>query len=170
MGVEFFDAPLNTGQERVREQAVEASGALRLGDVPELQALVEDARRGFGTAMAAVSSIHSDWQYLLAAAGLPGGVYSRRASICGHTITRPERVFCVPDIRQDPRFADTFGDGENRSVGFYAGATLLDQNRVALGAFCVFDPSPRAMLTRDEAARLYEFAQSAMAVIRSRRG
>ena len=167
MGVAFFDPPSNPDQEKAREQAVKASGALGLNGDPELQALVESARRDFGTIMAAVSIIDGDWQYLLAAAGLPGGVYSRRASICGHTITRPERVFCVPDRRNDPRFADTPGDADDVSVGFYAGATLLDQNRVALGALCVFDPTARPMLTRDEAARLYEYAKSAMAVIRS---
>ena len=170
MGVAFFDARMNPDQEREREQAVRASGALLLNGNPELQALVENARREFGTTMAAVSILHEDWQYLLAAAGLPSGVYSRRASICAHAITRPERVFCVPDLGRDPRFADMPGDADDVSVGFYAGATLLDQNRVALGAFCVFDPSARPMLTRDEAARLYEYAKSAMSVIRYHQG
>lgn len=53
MGIELFTAPPDVAQETMRERAVEASGMLQLGASPELQALVEEAARSFGTAMAA---------------------------------------------------------------------------------------------------------------------
>ena len=167
MSIELFTAPLDVAQEGMRERAVEESGALQLGESLELQALVENARRSFGTAMAAVSIIYKDWKFFLAADGLPKGVYSRRASICEHPIAELHRVFCVPDVAQDPRLAENLGFMEDRSVGFHAGASLLDRSRFALGAFCVLDPKPRALLTIREAVRLRRYANAAMAIIGS---
>lgn len=168
MGIELFAAPLDLAREEARERAVEASGALQLGDSPELQALVEDARRSFGTAMATVSVIYRDWQYVLAAVGLPKGVYSRRASICEHPAMEVQRVFCVADVTREPQPAGTFA-AEDRIIGFHVGASLLDPNRLALGTFCVFDPQPRAPLTGREAVRLRRYADAAMASIASSR-
>ena len=167
MGIELFTAPLDVAREATRERAVEASGALELGDSPELQALVEDARRSFGTAMAAVSIIYRDWQYVLAAVGLPKGVYSRRASLCDHPVTESHRVFCATDVPRNLRPAGTLDAADDRVVGFHAGASLLDPDRLALGAFCVFDPKPRAALTGREAVRLRRYADAATASIGS---
>lgn len=171
MGIEVFTVPLDVARENAREttreRAVEASGALELGDSPDLQALVEDARRSFGTAMAAVSVIYRDWQYVLAATGLPKGVYSRRASLCDHPVTDSRRVFCVADVPRDLDPAETLGTVNDRVVSFHAGASLLDPSRLVLGAFCVFDPKPRAALTGREAVRLRRYANAAMASIGS---
>ena len=167
MGIELFTVSLDVARETTRERAVEASGALQLGDSPELQALVEDARRSFGTAMAAVSVIYRDWQYVLAAVGLPKGVYSRRASLCDHPVTESHRVFCATDVPRNLRLAGTLDAVDDRVVGFHAGASLLDPDRMALGAICVFDPKPRAALTGREAVRLRRYADAAMTSIGS---
>lgn len=167
MGIELFTVSLDVAQEATRERAVELSGALELGDSPELQALVEDARRSFGTAMAAVSIIYRDWQYVLAATGLPKGVYSRRASLCDHPVTESRRVFCAADLTHHLGLTETVDSLENRNAGFHAGASLLDSDRLALGTFCVFDPKPRAPLTGREAVRLRRYADAAMASVGS---
>lgn len=169
MGIELFTAPLDVARETTRERAVEALGVLQLGDSPELQALVEDARRSFGTAMAAVSIIYRDWQYVLAATGLPKGVYSRRASLCDHPVTESRRVFYTTDVPRDLGLAETLDAVGDTVVGFHAGASLLDPDRLALGTFCVFDSKPRAALTGREAVRLRRYADAAMASIGSLR-
>ena len=166
LGIELFTASLDVARETTRERAIEASGALQLGDSPELQLLVEDARRSFGTAMAAVSIIYRDWQYVLAAVGLPKGVYSRRASLCDHPVTESHRVFCATGAVRKPYPAGVAAE-DNRVASFHAGASLLNPDRMALGAFCVFDPKPRAALTGREAVRLRRFADAAMASIGS---
>ncbi|WP_093666642.1 hypothetical protein [Sphingomonas gellani] len=97
MGVDVYQpAPVYpNGAER--ERAVEASGALSLSDDPDLQKIVEHVRGRYGTAMAALSIVYGDWQYLIATAGLPGGPYSRRTSFCGHAIMEAPDIFCVSD-------------------------------------------------------------------------
>lgn len=164
MGVTIYEPPGIYPDEARREQAVESSGALQAMDDPDLLAIAEDARRTFGVAMAAISIVHSDWQYLIAAAGLVGGPYSRRTSFCGHVIQRPGEVFCVPDAARDPRFAANPSVAEGPLVRFYAGAPLVTGDGLPLGALCVFDPRPRACLPQADARRLT--AAAAQAVVR----
>jgi len=153
------------GDERKRERAVEASGALRLRGNPDLQAIVEELRRSFAVAQAAVSILHSDWQYLIAASGVPDGPYSRRTSFCGHAVEHPRTVFCVPDASRDTRFEGNPVVVEDSGIRFYAAAPLMASDRLTLGAVCIADRHPRPMLDGPGACRLTAAAEDVMAVI-----
>lgn len=154
MGLTIFEPAPMPAHEVERERAVLASGALDARNDPVLGAIVEEARRTFGTSMAAISIVHQDWQYLIATAGLPPGPYSRRTSFCGHALMREEQVLFVADACADPRFAGNPSVAEERLLRFYAGAPLLDDARWPLGTICVFDPTPRATFSEADAASL----------------
>jgi len=168
VGITLYEPAPMLADERQRERAVEASGALRLRSDPALQAIVEELRRSFAVSQAAVSILHSDWQYLIAAAGLPDGPYSRRTSFCGHAIEQPHTVFCIPDAQRDDRFAGNPVVVEGNGLRFYAAAPLIGADHVTLGAVCVADRHPRAMLDGPAACRLTAAAQEVMAVIDAR--
>lgn len=168
LGLTIFEPAPIPPHETEREQAVIASGALDARDDPILLEIVEEARRVFGTAMAAVSIVHRDWQYLIATAGLAGGPYSRRTSFCGHALMIDERVLLVPDAAADSRFAGNPSVAEDGVLRFYAGAPLLDEGGWPLGTICVFDPSPRDDFTDADAAKLIGMARRVVDRIRDR--
>jgi GAF domain-containing protein len=159
--ITFYEPARLPHNERAREIAVEASGILSRMDDPELNALVAEARQVFGTAQAAVSVVYQDSHFLIAASGLPAGPYSRKSSLSGHVIHEPERLFWLPDVRDDPRFAGNPAV-EGYAVAFYAAAALVDANGYALGSFFIFDPTPRGGSSEEDASRLFAFARAAM--------
>jgi hypothetical protein len=60
MGLTFYDpAPMPTNEEQ-REKTVRAANLLHIRNDPQLQSIVEQTRRAFGTAMAAVSIVYQD--------------------------------------------------------------------------------------------------------------
>jgi GAF domain-containing protein len=168
MGITLYEPAPIPPNEPERERAVEASGALTIRGDPALKALVEELRRNFRTSMAAVTIIYRDWQYLIATAGLPDGPYSRRTSFCGHVLAQPDKLFCVLDAKQDPRFAENPSVEEGLAVRFYAAAPLIADSGLPLGAICVFDSKPRPGLSADCGQRLVRAAERAMAVIAAR--
>lgn len=155
MSITTFDVARLAPNEAMREVAVLESGALdALGD-PVLQSLTEQARCELGTAMAAISILYQDWQYLVAAIGVPVGISSRRTSLCGHVILQPDRVLSVLDTYGDTRFMNNPAVA-NAGARFYAGVSLMGAGGLPLGALCVFDPQPRTAFGLAEEARLRE--------------
>ncbi len=161
MGITFYTPPPEPNDEPDRARAVVASGALEIIDDPELNALVERARALLGTSMAAVSIVHEEWQYLIAAVGLKPGVYGRRTSFCGHAVAGQSDMFLVPDAGVDPRFAGNPAvvDGMLR---FYVGAVLRNDDGQPLGALCAFDPLPRTSLTPRQEQQFRELSRTVM--------
>jgi GAF domain-containing protein len=153
VGISVFQPAALAHDEAGREQAVEASGALWIRDDPVLDAIVARARRIAGTQMAAVSIIYRDWQYLIAASGLPAGPYSRRTSFCGHAILTRGPVFTVEDAGLDERFAGNPAVEDGR-MRFYAGALICWVDEQPIGTLCVFDPRPRDAVPPALAAEL----------------
>lgn len=168
MTLTYYETPPMRADEAVREAAVLASGALELMGDPVLARIADETRRAVRTQMAAITIIHSDWQYLIAAAGLPPGVDSRRTSFCGHAVANEDALFVVPDARHDHRFAGNPVVTEGPRVRFYAAASLIDHGQ-PIGVLCVFDPRKRDSLDITERAALRRGAEQAVARIRERR-
>jgi GAF domain-containing protein len=158
--VYFEPAPIPDDESR-RQHAIRLSGALDIRDDPVLDDLAQRARGLFGTAMAAVTIIYNDWQYIIAAAGMEPGVNSRRTSFCGHTVAEQEGAMIVTDARADERFVGN-PHVEDGTVGFYAGAVLRGEDGTALGAFCVFDSEPRPSVSDGHRRTLEELARAAI--------
>jgi GAF domain-containing protein len=152
MSISVFKTAPPVPNERMREEAVRRSGALRISNDRELQEIVEEARGSFGTRMSAVSILSEDWQYLIATAGIPSGAYSRRTSFCGHTVAGSSPLLYVADAQCDPRFAGNPAV-EDGTLRFYAGAQVRACG-FSVGALCVFDPSPRQNVLGEELDQL----------------
>ena len=169
MGITVYAPAPTPNDEAARERAVISSGALEARDDVVLVDLVEQARQKLGTGMAAVSILSQDWAYLIAVSGVTSRTYSRRMSLCGHTIITPRDVFCVEDARADPRFADNPLLIDGGQVRFYAGAPLVDAGHMPIGAFCVFDRTPRADFGAYEQMHLKQMADAVIARLTVRR-
>jgi diguanylate cyclase (GGDEF)-like protein len=69
----------------------------------------------------------------------------RDQSFCARTITHSDGIYVVPDARLDPVWAahpDVTGEA---GVRFYAGASVVDEQGLALGTVCVVDTQPREL-------------------------
>ena len=147
VGISIYQPATSSADEIRLERAVLASRALTVENDPVLNAIVQRARRAAGTRMAAVSIVHRDWQFLIAAAGLATGAYSRRTSFCGHAILGRTPVFSVLDAREDGRFAGNPAV-EDGAISFYVGALIFGEDGdLPIGTLCAFDPRPRTEST-----------------------
>jgi GAF domain-containing protein len=150
--------------EAVREAEILRSGVLFVGADPRLFAIVQKARERFGTASAALTIVHNQWQHVIAGVGTVPGTYPRSASFCTHAIEHEPRVFCVSDAAADPRFVDHPNVRGGALIRFYAGSPLMSGG-VALGALCIFGPLARPCLPANEEAELEAMAADAMETI-----
>jgi EAL domain-containing protein (putative c-di-GMP-specific phosphodiesterase class I)/GAF domain-containing protein len=119
------------------------------------------AARVFASSAAAVSLTDRDRQWCKSAVGLTLREYPRKHAPCAE-VCGTARVLMVPDLQLDPRFAD--GHLARAGWHFYAGAPLVTQDGVTLGAMCVLDQTPR-MLAADQLKGLEDFAAMVMSQI-----
>lgn len=148
--------------ETERGAATRASGLLDARDRLRLDDLALMARVAVGTGMAGITAIVEDQTHIIASSGTAMTVDRRHGSFCTFTIAEPSSILCIPDAQIDPRFA-----GNAHVIGapwlrFYAGATLMTAEGIALGALCVFDSRPRSGLLAREARVLTELAAEVM--------
>ena len=102
-----------------------------------------------GAPIALVSLIDRDRQWFKARVGFEPGETPREHAVCDHAIREPGRLFEVPDLSLDPRFAGNPHVTED-GARFYAGMPLVTPGGAAVGTVCVLDHSPR---TLDDAQR-----------------
>jgi signal transduction histidine kinase len=86
----------------------------------------------------------------------------RAISFCNYTITDPDNVLVVPDMRVDARFSENpLVTGEPNAV-FYAGAPLVTPDGYVLGSICVLDREVH-ILSDEQRSALKGLAQQVMA-------
>jgi PAS domain S-box-containing protein len=105
-----------------------------------------------------VSLVDERRQWLLASAGLDGGVKEtpRELAFCAHAILGRE-LMVVEDATRDARFAENPLVTGAPHIRFYAGAPLVDNEGFALGTLCVVASEPRT-LTPFQAKALQELS------------
>jgi hypothetical protein len=159
VSITFYEPPPTPADEERRARAVEDSRAIEAAGDPVLDDIAIEARDRLQADMSVVSIIQGDYQHLIAASGLPLGIYSRRTSFCGHAVASGEALYCIPDLTADRRFAfNPWVTGESGDNRFYAAAVLRDDQGLALGALCVLDETPRDGLSPAESATLARLA------------
>jgi GAF domain-containing protein len=156
------DFPL-APNESARLRVLHASGIMDGPPIPALDALCVEAARHFGVKTAIVTLLDADIQVLKAKVGIADTTTPRNVAFCNYTILE-DRVFVVPDATADARFATNPLVTGAPFIRFYAGAPLVFQQDVRLGALCLLHPEPRAFTLGDR-AELLEMAERAVNLI-----
>ncbi len=170
MSISIFQPPPVPMNERERERAVVASGALEAQDDPVLLAIARDVCQQMGVSASLLSILLHDTQYVVAAHGIAARAYRRKHSFSGHAIASGEDFFFIPDLLSDARFADN--PWVNRDAGrfrFYAAAVLRWDGNHAIGAISAVDPNPRDVITERDRATMADAAAAIVARLHERR-
>ncbi|WP_347303843.1 PAS domain-containing protein [Croceibacterium sp. TMG7-5b_MA50] len=111
---------------------------------PEFDDLVRLVSATFAAPIAAINLIASGRQWFKAEVGTIAREFPLDMSICAHALDDPEcSLLVVPDLRDDPRFADNPLVRATDGLRFYAGAMLRNAAGLAIGTLCVLDRVPR---------------------------
>ena len=162
------DADL-AARERHRLAVLEDHRTDALVDSPALRRITDFAAALCEAKIALVSLVGRDRQSFLARTGLGDTGTPRDQSFCAHAMGHRD-VMIVPDATLDSRFADNPLVMSVPNIRFYAGAPLITEDGVALGALCVIDDTPRAGLTAVQAQGLALLAEQVMHLLDSHRG
>ena len=149
--------------ERNRLRVLQASGLVGGPAMPALDELCQEAARHFGVRTAIATLLDGDIHILKAKAGIKATSTPRNVAFCNYTILE-DRVFVLPDAATDERFASNPLVTGPPFIRFYAGAPLIFQEEVRLGALCLLDDAPRQFSLGDR-AELQEMADRAVSMI-----
>jgi GAF domain-containing protein len=110
-----------------------------------------------------VTLIEADRQLIVSRQGMEVSQTPRSTSFCTYTILTPE-VMVVSDAATDGRFSGHPAVTGEPFVRFYAGAPLIYEDEIRLGALCLVDRSPRPF-SRGERAELAMLAEHVVSII-----
>ncbi|WP_336923314.1 sensor domain-containing phosphodiesterase [Aquipuribacter sp. SD81] len=130
-------------EEARRLLAVQAQRAVaeRCGDDPVLRTLTTMGARLLGVPVATVTLVDETETHVVAARGeRRGATRPRVQTMCAWAVAA-DAALSVPDLAGDSRFRD--GDLVAEGLRSYHGVPLHAADGLPLGAFCVFDTSPR---------------------------
>lgn len=147
------------------ERRLETMNSYELfGSVPEPahDHFTELGARLFSAPICLVSLVGEDEQWLKSHYGLAISSTPRAVSFCAHTLTIEEPLV-VLDASVDFRFCENSLVIGEPHIRFYAGAPLIDDEGVHLGAFCIIDTQPRAHFSREERELLSHVAKMVVA-------
>ncbi|MHB8420892.1 MAG: hybrid sensor histidine kinase/response regulator [Myxococcales bacterium] len=134
-----------------------------LGTLPEptFDRLVELTRHLLAMPMAGLALLTRDTVFVKAASGYTPEPVTIGDSLARHAV-ESRRLFQVPDLRRDPRFADNPLVTGEKALRFFAAAPLLAGDDLAVGALVVMDWRPRLALEGREQRLLEDVAALAV--------
>lgn len=140
--------------------ALRRTGLLLSPALPDLDEICGRAKEHFRVAAALVTLIDEHQLVIMAASGTDLKVAPRAGQFCDVTI-RSDDVFVVSDATHDERFASNPIVTGRPYLRFYAGAPLIHQRQIRLGALALLDTHVRVFSLGDKA----ELAQMADEVV-----
>lgn len=152
--------------QRLEDQRLRAllqTGLVASSAMPELENICRRAKDHFRVTIALVSLITKDTLVVRAKAGTDWEEVPRTGQFCDYTI-RSDEPLVVSDAAQDPRFVANPVVTGDPHIRFYAGAPLIYQRDIRLGALALLDPQPREFSLGDR-AELEAMADEAVSVI-----
>ena len=126
--------------EEARLNALRDLGLLDTPPSESFDRLTRLASRLLSAPVSTVSLTDRDRQWFKSRVGVDITEIPREQAPCSYAI-QGEDVFVVPDLKDDPRFADS--PLVQSGIRFYAGAPLFTRAGHGLGTICVVDVKPR---------------------------
>src|SRR3990167_6189299 len=145
MAQTFVPDALSTDADRLK--ALQRYGILDTPMEPAYDELADIAGHVCDAPVALISFVDRDRQWFKASLGLDVPETPLDQSVCRYAI-RQSGVFIVPDLAQDPRFANLHIVTQENPMRFYAGAPIVTPDGYALGSLCVLDHRPRQLSER----------------------
>lgn len=139
----WLAAPRPADEPR-RLDALHRLGVLDTPPEERFDRLTAMACRLFAMPMALVSLIDGERQWFKSRQGLDATETDRDLSVCAHAILEPD-VLQIPDLLDDPRFADSPATAGDDRARFYAGAPLVLADGSCVGTLCLVDHRPRLL-------------------------
>ena len=131
---------------------------------PAFARLTELVKSFFDFPIVTITFMDEEIQYLRAVHGLNGiCTTTREEAICNYTVMS-NRVFVVPDLAADERFAKNPLVTNAPFLRFYAGAPIILQEGATnyrLGSLCLIDTQPNYTFDAKQAEQLAQFAEMA---------
>ena len=154
--------------EAARLEALREIGLLDTEAERDFDEIVALAANICDAPMSLISLVDSERQWFKARKGIDATETPRAQSVCAYTMQNDE-VLEISDTRLDARTADNaLVDDGVVDMKFYAGAPLVTDDGVQLGALCVLDRTPRE-LTDLQRQALRVLSRQVMAQISLRR-
>jgi len=155
--------------EKARAAVLGSYDLAALRDTPELRAITDFASTLCAAPIALISLVEEARQTFIARTGLEATETPRETSFCAHAMLG-DVIMEVPDATIDMRFADNVLVTGEPNIRFYAGAPLVNEDGVPLGALCVIDTVARpGGLTAMQREGLVVLAANVMARLRDTR-
>jgi PAS domain S-box-containing protein len=134
----------------------------------EFDDIVELASAICGTSISLITLLDSDRQWFKARIGIDDTETPLEHAFCNHAIQTPNEVMVINDSMKDERFKNNPYVTGSPHVRFYAGASLVTNEGVALGTLCVIDDQPRTF-TAEQSRLLKVLAERVMRQLELRR-
>ena len=141
--------PLLEVIETARTSALASYDVLDTPASPHFDQLAEFVARSLGTAIALISFIDRDRQWVKSSAGMHVVELPRHLSFCHHAIATDTGTLVVPDTLADVRFNRHPLVQEAPFIRFYAGVALADREGYRLGTVSVMGQQPGELSTAD---------------------
>lgn len=136
-------APRPDDEDR-RLAALHALGVLDTEPEERFDAVTAEISELLDVPIAYVSLVDAERQWFKSVVGLDLVETSRDVSVCAHAILGAE-LMEVPDLADDPRFADNPAVAGPPHLRFYAGMPLTVADGSRVGTLCVADRRPRTL-------------------------
>lgn len=156
------------GKEASRLAALKDYGVLGSPPEKEFDRIVALAAAFFEVPVALVGFTDADQHVFKARRGFEHCSLDNALSFCADTVARGE-LLVVPDTLADPVYRDHALVRAEPAIRFYAGAPLITDEGISIGAVSVVDYQPRVPLTAAQAEVLRHLAAMAMDYLARRR-
>jgi signal transduction histidine kinase len=132
-------------REEERLKSLESFGILDTLPEKDFDGITLIASQICGTPLSFINLIGKDRQWSKSGFGGKIDEIPRELAFCSHTILQEDSLMIVEDTEKDDRFRHHPFIVENSHIRFYAGAQLLTEDKLPLGALCVLDREPRQL-------------------------
>lgn len=153
-------------KERLKDlESYSILDTLSESDYDELTAIAAEI---CGTKISLISLVDDTRQWFKSHHGIEVSETPKEYAFCAHAINESENVFVVQDARKDLRFHDNPLVTNDPSIVFYAGVSLLSENKHPLGTLCVIDNKPK-VLSESQVQALRSLGNQVMNILNLRK-